>query len=1492
MNGLLSKFQSLPGPAKAGTVAVGVGGVGGASVLIGSAGKAALIVFLVGLVAVGGLMILYGLILKVLKKRKSKPFESALAGNTGAVPGSVSEAASRARLDDLRRKFEQGINTFKAHGKDLYSLPWYVIVGEPGSGKTEALRHSNVGFPPGLQDELQGSGGTINMDWWFTNSAVILDTAGRLLFEEATGGATNEWKEFLKLLAKFRPNCPINGLMLVIPADSLIRDSADQVTQKAGRIARQLDLIQRTLGVRFPVFVLITKADLINGFREFFDQLNDPQLQHQMLGWSNPYALDEPFFPEDIEDHLATVRTRLVRKRTALLLDPVSRDGALARRADEVDALFAFPDSLMQIAPRLRLYLENIFVAGEWSSKPLFMRGLYFVSSMREGSALDADLAQALGMPVEQLPEGRIWERDRSYFLRDLFLEKMFRERGLVTSYSNTRQLKKRRLRALMLAACLAVAALIGLSYLQYRQLTTNVGEPKAFWGAVRDMLAWGSESDKYPALVRSSSSGGTEPTLQYRGNVVPELPNNPRGYRTGGRSLTLAEMHAEALRQAQRPIGVPLLFRPMLWFSPGESANLYNTERAQASQAFFEATVIRPVVSRTLPGLASGRTPAAAEGGAGWSSRSTAALAALFRLASGQATRPGVDAGAANSGTLRPLTEYLISPDQWSTLGTEEDLARASQSMVTLEDTLQELEMLAGWTGWPSIAIARSNPGNAQDQMQAAVERFAAWCRTSLSESGGEMKVANDLREALSLFSEYEARLHNAYAPLPGAPATAPVSLQVWRDTFPGLRDAYNRIQASVSQLGSRTLWEWYLERIQASRRQVDADINRLLASLPAPGAAADDPMTQALLGYRSIIEGARGTLDQEEQKLRARQVELDTLHRALLATVGGGDRPYQSRYALYARTDELNASARVASSFIDLLDQLDTLKADVEAARAAVQGAAAGAGDDVMRRAKDSCLAVLTLAREDKIRSLVASSVEDAKRLTNAADVGRQVEEFARRRQMRTAQHTLPLTRLSRDEFYRPEYHEQAGPRVIEAMLLIESFLRGDRPDPAAATTLMGAREAYAQGYLQYWSEVIGSHGGIPVSADWGKLISSLANLNVRTINAELESLAMLRAGAIDRVDLTSGTWSEGMRNLKQSASRRTADELAQLRRTIDFERECAEFVTAWARLGGDAPTARRMLLDTDVTELQRVYVRLADGSGGRGAVEYWDLLTVAVLQSLAEATNRQVLEAESTLQSLWAFPLVRLAPDATIDRLSPTASDVHRVLTPEEVERARTAVSHLRPGALGAAGAGSPAAYVLGKVGHPQARTNLSRIDAQLQALRGRPPAFPTSEQLDNLVSVMKALPPRPVRCTIAVLGNRDPADASRQKGWVTFQEMQVRHGGPDGAVEEAKPIRRPEIVVAQNAVTPGRDLTLIFGKNIGNIEAGSPDLRLTVPGPWAVLALIHRYGGHQPDPARPGVWEVEYQFVADGQPHSLWLRITFEGSDFPSLDKWPR
>jgi hypothetical protein len=528
----------------------------------------------------------------------------------------------------MRKKFQSGIEAYKSRGKDLYKLPWYAIVGEPGSGKTEAIRHSNVGFPPGMQDEFQGVGGTINMNWWFTNHAVLLDTAGRLMFEEVKPGETSEWKEFLALLKKNRPTCPINGLFLVIPSDSLIKDSADSIQKKAGKIAQQLDVIQRVLDVRFPVFIAVTKCDKINGFREFFDTLTDPQLQHQMMGWSNPDPLDEPFKPEMVDKHLEQVAARLRRRRLGLLRDPVPENPE-GRRTDEVDSLYALPHSLELLSSRLRRYLETIFVAGEWSAKPLFLRGIYFSSSMREGAALDAELAEAIGVSVDELPEGKVWERERAYFLRDVFLEKAFREKGLVTRATNTKRMLMGQQIALYSCGFIGLALFCVVAWFAMGSLRGGVKDQGDYWHVVSEQH-WDNKFWK-ASIVPTRGDGTFMSVISTNTLKVDE------------KQVTLGEFHAKLRDLAEKPMKKSMFF-PLL-------ADRYNKNRHNAQRIVFEAGVIRPLIE------ASRQKMMHDDGDPATAQREPDALAALIQIESDILTRgTGTNKGTLNEDSARKI--------------------------------------------------------------------------------------------------------------------------------------------------------------------------------------------------------------------------------------------------------------------------------------------------------------------------------------------------------------------------------------------------------------------------------------------------------------------------------------------------------------------------------------------------------------------------------------------------------------------------------------------------------------------------------------------------------------------------------------------------------------------------------------------------------------------------------------------------------------------
>lgn len=530
-------------------------------------------------------MTVIGLIVMGIRARKAKKeheaqgegFESALHGSASGWDDTinVNDPAEIARLDDMRNNFQKGIQTFREYGKDIYSLPWYVIVGEPGSGKTEAIRRSELRFPDALQDKLQGTGGTYSMHWWFTNQAVILDTAGAVIMQPE---AAARFEEFLQLLRTHRPACPINGMILTIPTDSLLADTPQAAEQKARTIAAQLALIQKALDVRFPIYLMISKSDRLPGFREFFDAEGQAGFERQMVGWSNPAPLGEAFAPEGIYNAIETIAQRLQSRSLALLSDPISPNPA-ARRMDEVDALYSFPHVLRSLAPRLKLYLDIIFQTGTWATKPPFFRGLYFTSALREGAQLDQQLAQALGMSLNQLPPGGFFTREKSVFLRDLFMEKVFQESGLVTRLFDIGAHLRKRLTTFYGATAALLVLALGLAWVVKDRIESQLARDQQYWADANG--TWNNGSF-LPVVTRSNehSEGSKDrPAWSWTANQPMRDGATATGF----------------LKDIQKRVYEPV---NLSWvFSPVREWRDFLVRRQQGFLTLFEGSVMKPVL-------------------------------------------------------------------------------------------------------------------------------------------------------------------------------------------------------------------------------------------------------------------------------------------------------------------------------------------------------------------------------------------------------------------------------------------------------------------------------------------------------------------------------------------------------------------------------------------------------------------------------------------------------------------------------------------------------------------------------------------------------------------------------------------------------------------------------------------------------------------------------------------------------------------------------
>jgi type VI secretion system protein ImpL len=353
----------------------------------------------------------------------------------GTVDGSLLSEEEQ----QLRAKFKEAtarISSLRLGGgrgrRNFYQLPWYVVIGSPGSGKTTAIRHSGLEFP--LDDitgggSLGGVGGTRNCDWWVTDRAVLLDTAGRYTTQDSSAVRDAKgWKNFLAMLRKHRKRQPLNGAVLVVSTEELLRMNDDEWKNHARTLTRRLQELTSEFKMRFPVYLLVTKVDLLAGCREYFDYL-DTEEQEQI--WGTTLPLDGGL--AGLSDELSSLAKRLHQQLPSKLR--YERD--VRRRR----AIYSFPWQLEAVFTRIEQLATSVFrhdaLAGQAQ-----LRGVYLSSAVQEGTPIErlvGGVAGGFGISGSQISTNTV--QSRSLFLRRLFPDLIFRESflaGTNTGYEKT----------------------------------------------------------------------------------------------------------------------------------------------------------------------------------------------------------------------------------------------------------------------------------------------------------------------------------------------------------------------------------------------------------------------------------------------------------------------------------------------------------------------------------------------------------------------------------------------------------------------------------------------------------------------------------------------------------------------------------------------------------------------------------------------------------------------------------------------------------------------------------------------------------------------------------------------------------------------------------------------------------------------------------------------------------------------------------------------
>ncbi|MDR6871061.1 type VI secretion system protein ImpL [Bosea sp. BE125] len=466
------------------------------------------------IIAVVSLIVLGLLVWGIIRRRRE-----AAALEQGLADAAVDEGDG----DVLGERMADALLTLKKSAGSsatyLYELPWYVLIGPPGSGKTTALVNSGLKFPlakGGAPSAVAGVGGTRYCDWWFTDDAVLIDTAGRYTTQDSDASADRKsWLAFLDLLKKNRPNQPINGVMLAISIEDVLTASPAELNAHSDAIRARLTELHDNLKVDFPVYALFTKMDLVSGFMEYFQHLNEAS---RRVVWGHTFQTDDKTLNmiSEVPDEFDA----LVERLNSELPDRLQEEPTPNARVQ----IFGFPTQMAAVKTPIIEFLNRIFEPTRYHSRAT-LRGFYFTSGTQQGTPIDQLIgAMARNFGANQVAAAAMSGSGKSFFLTDLITKVVIGE----SAWVSTDRRAVRRAFALK-AAAYSVLALVTL------------GGAAAWWTSYnRNVNLIAETNDQSKTFVATAAPIIQEPTVADRDleKVVPlldALRALPAGYAQEG---------------------------------------------------------------------------------------------------------------------------------------------------------------------------------------------------------------------------------------------------------------------------------------------------------------------------------------------------------------------------------------------------------------------------------------------------------------------------------------------------------------------------------------------------------------------------------------------------------------------------------------------------------------------------------------------------------------------------------------------------------------------------------------------------------------------------------------------------------------------------------------------------------------------------------------------------------------------------------------------
>jgi type VI secretion system protein ImpL len=339
------------------------------------------------------------------------------------------------KVQDLKTRFNEAMRILKNSSiyknKQIagYELPWYLMVGSEKEGKTSILENSGLDFPLNINYDnrsVKELGSTKSFQWYFAEHAIFIDMPGNYVSNNRSEEDLVLWESFLNLFGRKRWKRPINGIVLTISVDTLIGKNEKELEQYAKDLRDRFDEISHAFVSNIPIYLLISKADSINGFKEYFAGISEEE-KDEVLGVTfeeEVNSIDTSVIQPELE--------ALLERLNSAVIDKVNKEWDTNVRSK----ILLFCNEFSVLFEKLNMFVDIGFAQTRYR-KPLMLRGIYF-TSVANGNELP------ISQEFEQSTLASV-QSQKGMFIQKVLSDIIFPEADIIkmdTSYKKNQRIK------------------------------------------------------------------------------------------------------------------------------------------------------------------------------------------------------------------------------------------------------------------------------------------------------------------------------------------------------------------------------------------------------------------------------------------------------------------------------------------------------------------------------------------------------------------------------------------------------------------------------------------------------------------------------------------------------------------------------------------------------------------------------------------------------------------------------------------------------------------------------------------------------------------------------------------------------------------------------------------------------------------------------------------------------------------------------------------